>query len=147
MEWNQKIEDIINNKKWIANDNGLWKIQCCKLVNDEDELMVFIVADELEGPACARVEKVIVTGSELVLFYDSQYDYVLEESEYDNYSKFITSEEWKILFKGNAIGDLKEMNMISEEEGFYVEPHEGIERYMSNYDKRVSEEIAEHFNL
>ncbi|KYH29041.1 MULTISPECIES: hypothetical protein [Clostridium] len=149
MDWNKKIEDIINNKKWIKNDTGLWKIQCCKLFKDNGELMLFIVTDELNGPAVARVEKVVVTNnsSELVMFYDNEYDAVLEEDEYEHYSEFLTREEWDVLFSGNAAKELFEMDMLSEEEGFYVEPHEGIERFMNNYDKEISEEIAGYFNL
>ncbi|QGU95622.1 hypothetical protein GOM49_11475 [Clostridium bovifaecis] len=149
MDWNNKIENILNNKKWIKNDTGLWKIQCCKLFKDNEELMLFIVTDELNGPAVTKVEKVVITNNnnELVMFYDNQYDIVLEEGEYEHYSEFLTVREWDALFSGNAVKELLEMDMVSEEEGFYVEPHEGIERFMNNYDERASEEIAEHFNL
>ena len=128
MNWSQKVENIINNKKWIKNDTGLWKVQCCKLVRDDEDLMVFIVSDELNGPLYTRVEKISVINknSELVVFYDGQYGAVLEESEYDTYSEFVNESEWQALFSGNATTELLKMNMVTDEEGFYIESHEGI---------------------
>lgn len=147
MDWNSKIENIIQNKKWIKNDTGLWKVQCCKLVRDKEELMVFIVTDELDGPAYARVEKMVITNNELVVFYDGEYGAPLEENEYENFSDLLTQREWKALFSGNAVSELLDMDIVTEEEGFYIESHEGINRFINNFDEKASEEIAEHFNL
>lgn len=149
MDWNREIEDIIENKRWIKNDTGLWKVQCCKLVRDKEELMVFIVTDELDGPAYARVEKIVVTNNnnELVVFYDGEYGAPLEENEYENFSDLITQQEWKALFSGNAVSELINMNLVTEEEGFYIESYEGINKFINNFDEKASEEIAEHFNL
>ncbi|KMJ93104.1 hypothetical protein CBCST_22440, partial [Clostridium botulinum C str. Stockholm] len=61
MNWDNKIEDIIRNDKWIKNDTGLWKVQCSKLFKDEERLKLLLVTDELDGPACAKVEKIVVT--------------------------------------------------------------------------------------
>lgn len=147
MDWNSKIENIIQNKKWIKNDTGLWKVQCCKLVRDKEELMVFIVTDELDGPAYARVEKMVITNNELVIFYDGEYGAPLEENEYENFSDLLTQREWRVLFSGNAVSELLDMDIVTEEEGFYIESHEGINRFINNFDEKASEEIAEHFNL
>lgn len=149
MDWSQKVENIISNKRWIKNDTGLWKVQCCKLVRDVEDLMVFIVSDELDGPLYTRVEKISVinNNSELVVFYDGQYGSVLEESEYNAYSEFVTEKEWQALFSGNATAELLKMNMVTDEEGFYIESHEGMERFISDFDEQASEELAEHFNL
>ncbi|MEA4825808.1 MAG: hypothetical protein VB130_04135 [Clostridium sp.] len=147
MDWNSKIENIIQNKKWIKNDTGLWKVQCCKLVRDKEELMVFIVTDELDGPAYARVEKMVITNNELVVFYDGEYGAPLEENEYENFSDLLTQREWRVLFSGNAVSELLDMDIVTEEEGFYIESHEGINRFINNFDEKASEEIAEHFNL
>ncbi|MGY0375038.1 hypothetical protein [Clostridium sp. JNZ J1-5] len=147
MDWNSKIENIIQNKKWIKNDTGLWKVQCCKLVRDKEELMVFIVTDELDGPAYARVEKMVITNNELVVFYDGEYGAPLEENEYENFSDLLTQREWKALFSGNAASELLDMDIVTEEEGFYIESHEGVNRFINNFDEKASEEIAEHFNL
>lgn len=149
MEWNKKIEDIIKGKKWMRNDSGLWKVQCCKLFRDNEELMILIVADELEGPACARIEKIAVVNNntELIVFYDNEYDVMLEEDEYENFSEVVSRKEWDVLFEGNATKELIDMGMTLEEEGVYVEPHESVDRFMKNYDEKTSEEIAEHFHL
>lgn len=149
MDWNSKIESIIKNKKWIKNDTGLWKVQCCKLVRDKEELMVFIVTDELDGPAISRVEKIVVTNNnnELVVFYDGEFDTTLDEEDYDSYSEFFTLKEWGVLFNGNAAKELLEMDMITDEEGFYIESHEGMSRFIGNFDENASEEITEYFKL
>lgn len=149
MDWNSKIENIIKNKKWIKNDTGLWKVQCCKLVRDKEELMVFIVTDELDGPAISRVEKIVVTNNnnELVVFYDGEFDTTLDEEDYDSYSEFFTLKEWGVLFNGNAAKELLEMDMITDEEGFYIESHEGMSRFIGNFDENASEEITEYFKL
>lgn len=149
MDWNSKIESIIKNKKWIKNDTGLWKVQCCKLVRDKEELMVFIVTDELDGPAISRVEKIVVTNNnnELVVFYDGEFDTTLDEEDYDSYSEFFTLKEWSALFSGNAAKELLEMDIVTDEEGFYIESHEGMSRFIGNFDENASEEIAEYFKL
>ncbi|GEM_PF-1551645 len=149
MNWSKKVENIISNKKWVKNDTGLWKVQCCKLVKEEEDLGVFIVSDELDGPLYTRVEKISVINknSELVVFYDGQYGSVLDESEYDTYSGLVTENEWKALFSGNATTELIKMNMVTDEEGFYIESHEGMERFINDFDEQASEEIAEHFHL
>lgn len=149
MNWNKKVESIIENGMWIKNDTGLWKVQCCKLIRDKEELMLLIVTDELDGPALVRVEKIVVTNNdnELVVFYDGEYKVTLDEEEYENYSEVLTREEWDALFSGNATKQLLEMDVVTEQEGFYVESHEGMSRFVDNYDERASEEIAEYFNL
>lgn len=148
MNWDNKIEDIITNDKWIKNDTGLWKVQCSKLFKDEDRLKLLLVTDELDGPACAKVEKIVVTNNnDLILFYDDRFDSILKEDEYDKFSKVVNKKEWDTLFTGKATEELVKMNVTSEEKGFYVEPHESVSDFINSYDEKISDELAQHFNL
>lgn len=147
MDWNEKIEEIIKSGKWIKNDIGMARIQCSKLIKDNEELGLFISSDVYNEPVYARVERIVVANNEVIIFYDNEYESVLEEKEYEDYSDLFSIDEWNALFGGETVEKLKEMNLISEKEGFYVETHESIESYINHYDEIISEDICEHFNL
>lgn len=151
MNIKEHIKEILENKRWIKNDTGLWKIQCCKLFEEKERLMLLIVTDELNGPSVARVNKIgVLNEDEIVLFYDNEYNSVLEENEYESYSKILTKEEWDILFSGEAAKKLYNINIISDTSGFYVEPHVNMEKFIyecKDYNEKESIEVSKYFNI
>lgn len=147
MDWNAKVKDIIKKGKWAKNSITLGRVQCGKLVEDNEKLMLFIVSDILEKPLYTKVEKVLVADNQIVVFYDGEYGSLLEEEEYDKFSAFLKREEWDVLFGGNTVDRLYKMNMLFEEEGFYIEAHETMEDFLGRYDKDASKEICKEYNL
>ncbi|GAB6149971.1 hypothetical protein [Clostridium novyi] len=148
MDWKKRIKDIIDNNKWVKNDTGVWKVQCAKLFEDDNTLRLILVTDELEGPVSTQVEKIIVTNNEdLVLFYDERFNSILKEEDYDKFSKLVDKEQWDALFTGEATKNLVDMDVVGSEDGFYVEPHEGISRFKDNYNESLSEELDKYFNV
>ncbi|MDP4143744.1 MAG: hypothetical protein Q8936_04580 [Bacillota bacterium] len=149
MDWNQRLQDIISRKKWVKNDIGKSRVQCVKLINDNNILMIIIVSDTLDHPVIARVEKVLIIDKQLVLFYDGEYCENIDKDEYARYADFLTNEEWKIIFGGDDVINMLRLNkMISEEEGFYAELHQTIEQFMERgYDKESSESLNKELHL
>lgn len=143
----KRLEDIINAKKWIRNDIGMGKIQCSKLVNIKDELILIISSDVNEKPVWARVEKILIANREIILFYDGEYCEELEQNQYEEYSNFIEENEWKTLFEVGNVSKLVENNMVSSNDGFYVEAHENIKNFEDEFDKEESTKLNEHFNI
>ncbi|MCY6369026.1 hypothetical protein [Clostridium ganghwense] len=147
MDWSVKVQKIIDKDKWTKNSITMSRVQCGKLVEENDKLMLFIVSDILDKPFYTRVERVLVADNQIIAFYDGEYGSLLEENEYNKFSAFFKKEEWDILFGGNTIDRLDKMNMISEEEGFYIEAHETMESFLGRYDKNATEQICTHYKL
>lgn len=143
----KRLEDIINRKKWIRNDIGMGKIQCSKLINIKDELLLIISSDVNEKPVWARVEKILVANGEIILFYDGEYCEELDQEEYVEYSSFIEENEWRTLFEEGNVSKLVKSNMVSSDDGFYVEAHENIKNYEDQFDEEESTKLNEHFNI
>lgn len=148
MTIDNKIEHIINNNKWIKNDIGMGRVQCVKLVKDSKELLVIIVSNTLSTPISCRVEKIIISNGEIIVFYDGQYIQRVEKGEYNRYRNFLNENEWNVIFRHDPIKQLYENRMIGEEEKFYAEMHETLERYMERgYDTEASEFLCKKYNL
>lgn len=148
MNSSRRIDDLIRQGKWIKNDIGMSRVQCFKLLKDEEKLMMIIISEELKIPIFTRVEKIMVVDNEIVLFYDGQYYERVEKDEYNRYKTYLSSEEWNIILEHNAIEKLGEKNMISEDKGFYAELHETIESYIErDYDKESTKELNYTYNL
>lgn len=148
MEAVNKIEEIIRKGKWVKNDIGMSRLQCSKIVKDEKELLILIVSNVLDTPIATRVEKIMVVSDELILFYDGQYAERIEKDEFERYKNFLSEEEWNIILGRDAVSKLISNDMVNEEEGFYVEMHETIEKYIKNgYDKNSSDMISRKYNL
>jgi hypothetical protein len=148
MDITNKVDKIIENKKWIKNYIGMGKFQCAKVVKDEKELLILIVSDKSDTPISTRVEKILAVSDEVILFYDGQYAQKIEKDEFHRYRNFLSEEEWNIILRKDAVEKLVSNNMVSEEEGFYIELHETIETYMNNgYDKQLSDMISTKYNL
>ena len=148
MDMTSKIDEFISNGKWIKNDIGMGRVQCCKIVRDEKELLILIVSDTLDTPISVSVEKILVVSNEIILFYDGQYIQRVEKSEYKRYKHFLSEEEWRVIFEKNIVKELIKNKMISEDKGFYVEMHETLERYMKNgYDEKLTDIICHKYNL
>ncbi|AGK98231.1 hypothetical protein [Clostridium pasteurianum] len=148
MKLENKIEEIINNGKWIKNDIGMGRVQCIKPVKDSKEMLVIIVSDTLSTPISCRVEKIIIANGEIIVFYDGEYIQRVEKDEYDRYRNFLNENEWDAIFRHDPVKHLYENHMISEEKGLYAEMHETLEKYMqSGYDTEASEFLCKKYNL
>ncbi|MCY6959165.1 hypothetical protein [Clostridium brassicae] len=147
MNWNKKIEDIIRDGKWTKNSIRLGRVQCGKLVEEKGSLALFIVSDILMKPLYTKVEKMVVADNEIVVFYDEKFGALLEEGEYEKFSRFFNKEEWDVLFGGDTIDRLDKMELIHEREGFYIEPHETMEAYLGKYDQNATKDLCSQYNL
>lgn len=147
MSWDSKIKDIIQQGKWSKNSISLGRVQCAKLAKEDEKLILFIVSDILTKPLYTKVEKIVVANNEIIAFYDEEFATLLEVEDYNKFSDFFKKEEWDILFGGNTIDRLDKMNLLSDKEGIYVEPHESMNSYLEKYDKNATKEICEEYNL
>lgn len=143
----KRLDYIIKEKKWIRNDIGMGKIQCSKLINLKGELILIISSEVNEKPVWARVEKILVVNGEIILFYDGEYCVELEHQEYEEYKEFVEEDEWNCLFEEGNVSKLIEKDLISSNDGFYVEAHENINNYEEEYDDDESNRLNEHFNI
>lgn len=144
------INEIIKRNKWVKNDIAMGRVICSKLIktNSEPELMAIITSDQLKKPLAAYIEQILVVKDELVLFYDGQYPTEIEKEEYENYKNYFTKDEWEIVFKDNPTLNLLSGGYISKEEGYYLEIHETMEKFMRRgVNEKESEEIKKEFNL
>ena len=143
-----KIDEIINQGKWVKNDIGMGRAQCSKVVKDEKELLLIIVSDTLDTPISVKVEKILVVSNEIILFYDGQYVQKVEKSEYERYKQLLKVEEWNVIFSKDVIKKLIKNKMISKEQGFYIEIHEKLEKYIKNgYEEDLTNSICDKYNL
>lgn len=148
MNWIKNIEGIIKNGKWVKNNLGMGRIQFGKLVEIDEELMLFIVSDSFDGPLFARVENMLVSNNELIIFYDGEYTENVENTDYDEYSNFFSEEEWDAMYS-DTVGDaLPDLNIVAKKELFYAELSENVDDYIeSGYDEEATDEICERFNV
>lgn len=147
MEWNEKVQNIIKDKKWSKNSIRLGRVQCGKLMEEKGELGLVITSDVLTKPLYGRVEKMVVADNEIIVFYDDNYASILGEEEYDKFSNYFSKEEWQSLFGGDTIEYLEKMNLIEEREGFYLETHETVEQYLGKSDENATKDLCSKFNL
>lgn len=143
----KRLEKIIKDKQWIQNDIGMGRIQCAKACIINDELILIICSNISDTPAWARIEKILVQNDEIILFYDGEYCEKIPYDDYEEYSEFINPEEWSLIFGENVADNLKENNLVSQEDGFYIDVHQNIESYKEEYDEEESEKLNSRFNL
>ncbi|KOF57417.1 MULTISPECIES: hypothetical protein [Clostridium] len=147
MKAEEIIESAVKEGKWIQNDIGGNRIQCFKLVKDENKLMVIIISDKLQCPISSTVEKIMVMDKGIVLFYDGQYYERVEEKEYNLYKKYITEDEWTIILNSHPVENLIKKDLVSDRSGIYVDVHESIEDYISRkYNKKDTDELNYIYN-
>ncbi|PJI07354.1 MULTISPECIES: hypothetical protein [Clostridium] len=142
MDYSEVIEDIIKENKWVRNNIGMEKIQCTKLVKENEKLMVIIVSDKWAFPVCSLVKKIMVDDGEIILFYDGEYYERVEEGEYDRYKKYLDREEWNIILGDDPAENLFKKNRVSDRQGFYVQLHETVKDFINGkYDKKDTDEL------
>lgn len=142
-----RIKKIIDEKKWIKNDIGMGRIQCSKAILVNGELLLIICSEVNHKPVWARVEKILVSNDEIILFYDGEYCEELELDEFEEYKNYIGRDEWSILFEDENTKRLEELDLISGSDGFYVDVHENIDNYEGEFDEEESEKINSDFDL
>lgn len=148
MDYSKIIEDVIKENKWVRNNIGMEKIQCIKLVKENENLMVIIVADKLAFPICSLVKKIMVDDGEIILFYDGQYYERVEEGEYNRYKNYLDKEEWNIILGDDPAENLFRKNRVGNREGFYVQLHETVKEFINGkYDKKYTDELNHIYNL
>lgn len=136
------IESIIKEGKWIQNDIGGTRIQCFKLLKDENKLMIIIVSDKLQCPISSTIEKIMVVDEGIVLFYDGQYYERAEKNEYNLYKKYLAENEWNIVINKDPVKNLIKSNLVSNRSGIFADIHETVEEYMNKkYNKEATDEI------
>lgn len=141
------IESVINEGKWIQNDIGGSRIQCFKVVKDENKLMVIIVSDKLQCPISSIVEKIMVIDKGVVLFYDGQYYERVEEREYNLYKEYLTQDEWNIVINKNPVENLIKRNLVSSRSGIFADIHETVSDYMNGkYNKEATDKLNHIYN-
>jgi len=144
------INNIIESNKWVKNDIAMGRVQCSKLIrtNSEPELMVVITSNLLKKPILSNIEQILVVKDELILFYDGQFSTELDIKEYDKYKENFSKEEWEILFEQDSSDNLLKNGYILKGEGYYLEIHETMEKFMRRgVDKKESDEVEKEFNL
>lgn len=150
MNKKEQINNIIESKKWVKNDMAMGRVQCSKLIrtNSEPELIAVITSNLLKKPLVANIEQILVVKDELILFYDGQYPNEINVNQYEEYKNNFSQEEWEILFKENPTDSLLKGGYILNEEGYYLEIHETMEKFLRRgVDEKESKEISEEFNL
>ncbi|MCR3761897.1 hypothetical protein [Clostridium felsineum] len=148
MDYLKTIEEIIRENKWIRNDIGMGKIQCTKIVKENEKLMAIIVSNKLETPISSFIRKIIVLDGEIILFYDGEYYEKVEEGEYNRYKDYFSADEWKIIMGNNKTQELVQRDKVSKREGIYVEIHETAKEYInSNYDEKQTNELNNMYKL
>lgn len=147
MDAQKIIESVIKEGKWIQNDIGGTRVQCFKLVKDENKLMVIIASDKLQCPISSMVEKIMVMDNGVVLFYDGQYYERVEENEYNLYKKYLTKDEWNIVVNKDPVENLIKKNLVSDRSGIFADIHESVETYINRkYNKEATEELNHIYN-
>ncbi|MDT8719089.1 hypothetical protein IAI10_20785 [Clostridium sp. 19966] len=143
----ERLKKIIKDKKWIQNDIGMGRIQCAKLCRINDDLVLIISSNISNTPTWARVEKMLYVNEEIVVFYDGEYCEKIPYDDYDEYSEYLDREEWNFIFDEDAANNLKDNDLVSKEDGFYIDIHQNIECYNGQYDEEESDKLNEAYNL
>lgn len=148
MNCTRELKNIIKSGKWVRNDIGMGRVQYCKIINMNEELILIIASDSMEIPLFSRVENILVVNDEIIVFYDGEYAETIQKDEYEDFRDYINKKEWDIIFAEDAGGNLEEAGLVSSKSGFYAEVHETISAYMDDgYDEEATEELCEQFNI
>lgn len=148
MNWIKNVEGILKNGKWVKNSLGMGRVQFAKLVEIDEELMIFILSESYDGPIFTRVENLFVSNNELIVFYDGEYTENIEITDYDEYESFFSDEEWEAMFRETGGEGLLELNIVSKKELFFAELNENINDYVeSGYDEEATDALCERFNI
>jgi len=148
MNYVKNIENIIKSKKWIKNDIGVGMVQYSKLLEVDEELILFVLSNNLEGPLYLRVENLLIANDELNLFYNNEFSEVLDIEEYDDYCDNLSKIEWKYLFDNEPGEKLDENGMVSKKEKYFLQSYKNLEAVAENgYDEEATELVKDYFNL
>jgi hypothetical protein len=139
-----RLENIIQDKKWTKNDIGMGRIQCGKLIQNKEDLILIIAPVMPPGPIYARVKKILLVNNVLKVFYDGENCEKLNIGEFDQYKSFLTEDEWNVIYDMDIIKKLELMNMISKREIFEMDVYENIYNYKKDINKRENSILSKH---
>jgi hypothetical protein len=142
-----RLENIIENRLWVKNSITMGRIQCAKLIKIKGELVLIVSADIINKPLWARVERLLFSNGEIIVFYDGQYCEELKSEDYNEYKQYLNEDEWKVLFEEDTTVKLEEMKLISKDDGFYFDIHVNIDNYENEYDEEKTLKLNEHFDI
>lgn len=145
MEIFEKINKILNDKKWTKNDIGMSRIQLGKLMLINGNLILLIKAHK-NKPIWAMVEKIgCLKGGDLIIFFDGKYDVNLSKDEYEDYKEYIEKEEWNLLFEEDGIEKIINKGYV-DEKGFYIDIQDNLRGLSENFEEadltKIKEEIS-----
>lgn len=141
----KRLENIIQDKKWVRNDIGMVRIQCGKLIRNKEDLILIIAPVMPPEPILARVKKILLVNNELKVFYDGENCEKLNINEFQQYKNFLTEDEWNAIYDNDVIIKLESMDMISKRETFDMDVYENIFNYKSDRNRKENKILSKYF--
>ncbi|WP_125154706.1 hypothetical protein [Clostridium rectalis] len=117
MNYSERLIGLIN-KKWVRNDMGLGKVQFLKLISVKEKLFILIISNNIKKPIYSKVEDIIISNNQIVVFYDGEYCEDLKYEEYEKFHNVFSKKEWDTVFKEDVTYKLEEIGVLEKRMDF-----------------------------